>query len=61
MRAQKRQFWPEVSTVLTGSITPFGVGQKVNIIVILVEIMVTFASCTMLSEFRILLDNLLFC
>jgi hypothetical protein len=42
MRAQKRQFWPEVSTVLTGSITPFGVGQKVNIIVILVEIMVTF-------------------
>ena len=43
----------------TGSITPFGVGQKVNIIVTLVEIMVTF--CRMLSEFRILLDNLLFC
>jgi len=40
---------------------PFGVGQKVNIIATLVEIMIMFCKLQILSEFRILLDNLLFC
>ena len=31
-----------ITNDVTGSITPFGVGQKVNIIVTLVEIMITF-------------------
>ena len=35
----------------TGSITPFGVGQKVNIIVTLVEIMVTF--CELQNVIRV--------
>jgi len=35
----------------TGSITPFGAGQKVNIIVTLVEIMITF--CELQNVIRI--------
>ena len=42
----------------TGSITSSRAEQKVNNIVTLAKIMITFC---MLSEFRILLDNLLFC
>jgi hypothetical protein len=36
---------------ITGSITPFWVGQKVNIIVTLVEIMVTF--CKLQNVIRV--------
>jgi hypothetical protein len=38
---------------VTGSITPFWVGQKANIIVTLVEIMITF--CIWLNVIRILI------
>jgi hypothetical protein len=42
---------PTTTGQYTGSITPFGVGQKVNIIVTLVEIMVTF--CELQNVIRV--------